>query len=277
MRPRLFATVFLCGAWLLAASGCSSRPTFPKETLTESLGGLLDKEQLNASVRLVDHTLAIHVTYTGALTQTGNQVGLGEGFEEVSRKALPAIHRVLFSTDADVRFYVLLISDPKTPGIALTMVRCSDDIRRMDVHQIDTPEFLARTVFEVNASGPAPLTLEQYVPRDIRLGEFLSWQLARRIQQQLSQELQASGRANVGRCLGRFDEGAFTFTLDVTPQQDGGNLGEATLQEVFHSSTNLIAKVLSSYRFTDYQAVRLMHPLTGRSLQLPKARLSLFM
>lgn len=269
--------VALTGCLLVAGAGCSSRPTFPKASLASLLDDLLAKEDLNASVRFLEHTLAVHVDHPGSLTQSGTQVGFGEAFEEVSRKAIPAIHRVLFSTDADVRFYVLLLSDPKTPGVYLTMVRYSDDIRRMDVHKIDTIEFLARTVFEVNASGAEPLRLEQYVPRDIRLEEFLSWQLARRIQQQLSEELTAGGKVTVGRCVGRFENQEFAFTLDVASQAEGVPLDEATLQQVFMTSTNVIAKVLSSYRFTAFEAVRLLHPSTGRSLQLPKARLNLFM
>ena len=104
--------------------------------------------------------------------------------------------------------------------------------------------------------------------------EFLTWQLARRIQHQLTEELQTVGIANVGRCGGKFQDGEFAFTLDVASVTPG-SLDEATIQQVFTSSSNVIAKVLSSYRFQGFETVRLIHASTGRSLLLPKTRLEL--
>ncbi len=259
----------------LGTTSCSTRPTYPKARLAESLGEILASDSLNASVRFIDHTLAVQFAYPGALSQTGDQIGIGPAFDDAARKVLTDIHRVLLSTDADVRFYVLLISDPKTPGAYLTMVRYMDDVRRANANMLDTPEMFARTIFELNYVGSQPVTLEQYVPRDIHLEEFLSWQLARRIQQALTEELGGSGVVHVGRCGGRFQDGEFAFTLDVVPAQEG-SLDDATIREMFQTSTNVIAKVLSSYRFESFKSIRLIHPLTGRNLVLPKTRLDVF-
>jgi len=154
-------------------------------------------------------------------------------------------------------------------------VRYTDDIRRVDVHKIDTMEFFSRTFLELNVGGPAPMTIEQFVPRGIELEEFLSWQLARRIQSTLAEELQASGIAAVGRCGGRFADREFAFTLDVSPTA-GNRLDEATMQRIFQLSTNVIAHVLSGYHFDSFDSVRLIHPATGRNLVLPKAHLDVF-
>ena len=269
--------------WLLMSStavlfsaGCDNRPTYPKEHLAESLQAVLAADQLKTSVRFIDHTLAVQLEYPGALASTDTQVGIGPAFDEATRKALTAVHRVLLSSDADVAFYVLLMSDPQAPGVYLTIVRYLDDIKRANANMIDTPEFFARTIFELNfVGGETPVTLEQYVPRDIHLGEFLSWQLARRIQHSLTEELQGSGIATVGRCGGKFENGEFVFTLDVAPSTDGP-LEEETMHRAFQTSTNVIAHVLSSYRFESFDAVRLVHPLTGRNLILPKTRLEVF-
>lgn len=276
MRPVLRRLcVPAVGLVLILTAGCNSAPTYPKAHLTEALQGLLAQEQLHASVRFIDHTLAVQLEHPGALAQSGGQIGVGSAFDEATRKTLTAIHRVLLSTDAEVRFYVLLMSDPHVPGAYVTVVRYLDDVRRANVQMLDTPEMFARTIFELNFVGANVLTLEQYVPRDIRLEEFLSWQLARRIQHQLTEELQQDGLVNVGRCGGQFDNGEFAFTLDVSPLT-AGSLDESTIQRVFLTATNLIAKVLSSYHFENYQAVRLTHLLTGRSLLLPKTRLEVF-
>jgi hypothetical protein len=253
--------------------GCSSRPTYPKERLAESLQGLLTEGHLNASVRYLHHTVAVQVDHPDALTQDDGQLTIGPAFDEVARKVLSSLHRVLLSTDAEVLFYVLLVSDPKIPGAYLTMVRYMDDLRRANANMLDTPEMFARTIFELNLFGPKPLTIEQFVPRDIHLEEFLSWQLARRIQHKLTDELQAAGLADVGRCGGEFRDGEFVFTLNVAPTK-GDALDEGTIRKVFEESTGVIAHVLQSYRFDAFDGIRLIHLPTGRNFVLPKTRLS---
>ncbi|MBI2105103.1 MAG: hypothetical protein HYT90_05980, partial [Candidatus Omnitrophica bacterium] len=263
----------LSGLLLALAAGCGTRPSYPKAHLAESLQEILRGEQLDASVRFVDHTLGVQASAPSALAQLEGQITLGPTFDELTRKVLTAVHRVLLSSDADVRFYVLLLSDPQIPGAYLTIVRYMDDIRRANANMLDVPEMFARTIYDLNYGGAAPLTLDQYLPRDIQLEEFLSWQLARRIQTALTGELRASGDTEVGRCTGRFQEGEFVFMLDVHRAGAEGPLDDATLQQAFRTSTDVIAKVLSSYRFESFDSVRLIHPLTGRHLVLPKARL----
>ena len=79
----------------------------------------------------------------------------------------------------------------------------------------------------------------------------------------------------MGRCGGEFHDKEFVFTLNVVPPE-GRALDEDTMRKVFETSTSQIAKVLSSYQFNSFDAVRLIHPSTGRNLVLPKARLSVF-
>ena len=262
---------------LLLAIGCGNRPTYPKAHLAASVQQIFDQEHISASVRLIDHTLAVQAAFPDTLLQADNQITVGPAFNEAARQILTVVHRVLLSTDAEIRFYVILLSDPKTPGAYLTMVRYVEDLRRANANVIADAEFGSRTLFEVTYVEPqkAPLTLEQYVPREIHLDEFLSWQLAKRIQRALAEELESSGVATVGRCAGEFQNGEFAFTLNVTPTA-GTTLDEAELLKVFHTSTNIIAKVLASYRFTSFNAIRLIHPATGRNLLLPKGRLEIF-
>ena len=271
---RRLGTLLVCVSALAAAS-CSGRPTYPKAQLAESLQATLESEHLDASVRFVEHTLGVQLSYPGTLQQTDTHIGLGPAFDEASRKVLTALHRVLLSTDAQVNFYVVLLSDPQLPGAYLTLVRYMDDIRRANANMLDVPEMFARTIYELNYVGQTPVTIEQYLPRDIRLEEFLSWQLARRIQTALTDTLRPSGTVEVGRCGGKFENGEFVFSLDVSPTSEG-SVDDATLQGVFQTSTEVIAKVLSNYRFESFDAIRLIHPLTGRHLVLPKTTLDVF-
>lgn len=250
--------------------GCNT-PTFPKAELAGDLKSVLAQDGVTATTRFIDHTLAAHVEYAGALSQTAEQIGLGPEFDAISRKALQAVHRVILSTDADVRFYVLLFSDPTAPGAYLTIVRNMDDVRKANANMMDMGESFARTILELNYVGGNTLDLAQYVERDIQLEEFLSWQLARRLQIKLSEEL-GSTVAGVGRCGGEYQNGEFIFTLNVVPSgQDG--LDAATLRKVFQVSSGVIANVLSSYKFQGYDQVRLVLPAAGQNLVVPKGGL----
>ncbi len=275
---RFNATIALVVAGLASAgaiAGCNTRPTYPKAHLAESLQALLTKEQLNASVRQLDHTLAVQIIHPDTLVHDGLQIAFGPAFDDVARHALTNIHRVVLSSDATIDFYVLLLSDPNTPGAYLTLVRYMDDVRRANANMIPDLEMYYRTLLDVNLAGPAPVTLEAYVPRDIRLEEFLSWQLARRIQRKLIEEFQLEGRASVGRCGGAFNNGEFVFTLNIAPLGEEP-FDEATMRRVFESSTGVVADVLSDYRFKAFETIRLTHPLTGRNIILPRARLDVF-
>jgi len=279
MPQRLAHRIFLWGVGLalLTASGCEIAPTYPKARLASSLQRLLAQEHLTASVRLFEHTLSVQVAYPDALALSGT--GIGPAFDDAIRKTLPAIHRVLFSTDAEIRFYILLLSDPQAPGVYLTIVRYVDDVRREQVNMLDTPEILSRTIFDLQYVGPSrSLSLEHDFPSDIQLEDFLSWQLARRIQHALADTFPASSASavQVGQCDGVFNRGEFAFTLNILPPEGATTLDESTMRRIFQTSTSVIAKVLSSYKFQSFESVRLIHPLTGRNLVLPKSHLDVF-
>lgn len=274
MRP-VHPAPWMIAAIVLVIGGCSADPTYRKEHVSTSLQQILASEGVTASVRFIDHTLAVGVERAGALTQTNGQIGIGPAFEELSRKTTQSLHRVLLSSDAPVWFYVILLSDPGIKGAYLTIVRYIDDIKRANANMLDTPEMLARTVFDLNLVEAATLTLEQYVPRDIRMEEFLSWQLARRIQQTLMEELQQQGTAEVGRCGGEFNNGEFAFTLNLAPAGEEA-LPEETMRQAFQASTKVIAKVLSSYDFKAFESIRLILPTAGRNVVVPKTSLDIF-
>jgi hypothetical protein len=261
---------------LVSLAGCSGKPTYPKEHLAESLQGLLRADGIDASIRVIDHTLGVQFSHAGALEEHDGRIGIGEGFDDAGHAVLTAIHRVLLSSDAPIRFYVMLLSDPGVPGAYLTLVRYMDDVRQAHVNMIDTPEMFARMVLDLNYLGQdRAVTIEQYVPRDIRLEDFLSWQIAKRIQRQLTEELEDAGIAQVGRCGGRFADHEFVFALSVSPVADQP-IEDTLMHRIFQTSTSVVARVLSNYRFKSFEAVRFTHPLTDRSLVLPKTSLEIF-
>ena len=259
---------------LLTIASCSSKPTYRKEHLVESIQEILNESQIEATVRLVDHTLAIQFEYPEALVQTAGNVGVGPGLQEASRKVITAIHRVLLSSDADVQFYLLLVSDPKIPGVYLTMIRYVEDIRKLNVSIIGVSEMMSRTFWRFQAVNAGPLTLDQYLSREILLSDFLTWQLTQRIQEELTDALQSSGLASVGRCGGEFTDGEFLFVLNVVPTSNQP-LDTDTMQLTFDTATDIIGKVLSAYDFESFETIRLVHPPTGQHFVMERAQLDL--
>jgi hypothetical protein len=187
------------------------------------------------------------------------------------------MHRVLLSTDGKVMFYLVLASDPKVPGIAFTLVRYIDDVKRANANMLTPTEFYSRTIFDLHYVGSPTLSLEQLVPTGIKIEQFLSWQLAKRIQTRLADTLQKRG-VSIGdavRCTGEFQNGEFVFTLSLEPKTDQQQVDPELLQQIFQDAAAVIAQVLSDYRFEQFETIRLTHPPTGRSLLLPRTRLDL--
>jgi hypothetical protein len=211
------------------------------------------------------------------LQQSEQQIGLTEDANKVLGDLIEAVHRVVLSSDAPIQFYIVLVSDPAVPGVYLTLVRYVEDVRKAHANVIPPTELFSRTLLDLKFVGLPAMTLDQLVLNDIQLEQFLSWQLAKRIQSRIAETLQADGMTNVemGQFGGEFSNGEFAFTLNVTPKA-GAQLDSQLLLQIFEEATGLVAQVLQQYRFQDFQAVRLIHPSTGRSLLLPKTRLELF-
>ena len=266
--------VLLLGGLLLP--GCA--PTYRPDQLLQAIQTICANEhRFQVTARQAGHTIAIHLSHEGVLTQEGGQITLDPSANEVLGDLIEAIHRVILSSNAKIDFYLVLVSDPKVPGAYLTMVRYVEDVRRANANMLPPTEFFLRTIFELKYVGVPVTTIDQLILSDIKLGQFLSWQLAKRIQARLADALRQRGMlsVDVGPCAGEFHNGEFTFTLNVAPPNAETQLTDAQVQEIFSDASSVIAQVLSGYDFKDFDHVRLVHPPTGRSILLPKARLQL--
>ena len=258
-----------------ALSACS--PSYREDQLISGIERICTTEyHYQVSVRKIGQTIAVHLHHPGILQQEQRQIGLSPSANEILGNILEAIHRVTLSSDAPINFYLLLVSDPAVPGAYLTIVRYVDDVKRAHANVIPPTELFSRTILDLKYAGMPSIALDQIILNDIRLEQFLSWQLSKRIQTKLSETLQQRGMpvAEVGPCAGEFRNGEFVFTLNVTPR--GVPFKDEQVQQLFQDATGVIAQVLSGYRFNDFTTVRLIHPPTGRNLLLPKIRLELF-
>ena len=262
---------------VLIVTGCDG-PSYRQAQIPEVIQRICAEDyHLQVSAKRVGKTVAAHLTHAGILAQQDGQIRLSETANEVLGNVLEAIHRVVLSSDDPNGFYLLLVSDPNIPGVYLTLMRSLDDVRRVHANSITPTEFFSRTILQLQPANPPLTNLNQVAVRDITLEQFLSWQLAKRLQDRLAEHLQRAGTAQVtvGPCVGEFTNGEFAFTLNVLPKE-GASLSAEVIDQVFQEATTVIAQVLSAYRFDHFQAIRLTHPATGRNLLLPKTQLDIF-
>ena len=263
-------------ALTLSVSACG--PTYRKAQIVDAIQRIAQTEyNFQVAVKLTENTIAVHLHHAGILQLVGPQVGLAPSANEILSNLIEIVHRVVLSSDAPVNFYVVVVSDPAVPGAYLTIIRYLEDIRRANANIITPTELFSRTILDLKYLEGPGVGLAQLAPENITFEQFLSWQLAKRIEARLAQELQRqpATTVDVGPCVGGFQGGEFAFALNVTPKP-GREVNEGVIQKIFEDATGVIAQVLSGYHFKDFEAIRLIHPPTGRSLLLPKSRLELF-
>ena len=263
----------------MGAVGCSSAPSYRDDQIVESIAKICTTEyQFDVSVRKVGHTVALHLRHPGILERTGGQIRLTSIANQILGDVIESIHRVTLSSEHPDGFYIILVSDPSVPDTYLTIVRYLDDVRRVNAQSITPTEFFSRTIFELQHIQAPEINFDQIIINDIRMEDFLSWQLAHRIQDRLadlSHSHDGLPAANVGQCIGGFHEGEFVFTLNITPQPDKP-FDDAAIRKVFQKASEVVAQVLTSYRFDHFDTIRFVHPSSGRNVLLPKTQLELF-
>ena len=273
-RTHLFVVCVL--ALSASLGGCS--PTYRQDQLIQAIQQICATEyHLTVSARQSGQTLAVYLHHSGVLQQVGNQVAFAPSANEVLGNLFEVVHRVILSSDSSIRFYVVLISDPTVPGVYLTFVRYLEDVRRVNANLLTPTEFFNRTVFDMKYASVPVLNLDELILNDIQLEQFLSWQIAKRIQISLTDKLQqdVTPVVDIGPCAGEFRDGEFAFTLNIAPKA-GLTVSDEELQQFFEDATTVIAQVLSGYRFEDFETIRLIHPSTGKNLILPRTRLEVF-
>jgi hypothetical protein len=272
MRNALWPT---CLVWLAVAgvltSGCG--PTYRREQIVSAIQDICAREyRFDLTARVTGDTLAVHIHHPDLLESVDGHVELQEEANKVLGDVIEAIHRVVLSSDAPYRFYMIVASDPQVPNVALTLVRYFDDVKRANANMLTPTEFYHRTILDLHFVATPTLTLEQVAATDIRLEQFLSWQLSKRIQTKLIESMSRRGELPAPesiRCTGDYQNGEFIFALSLE-QKDGTGI-----QELLQDAASVVAQVLTDYRFDRYDTIRLTHPPSGQSLMLPKTRLQL--
>lgn len=253
---------FLCAIGLFL-SGCS--PSYRGDTIPESIKDICKKEySLDVDAKVIDNTLGAQLIIDGLIESIGGKTGISRKANEQLGNVITAIHRVIFSTDKQLDFYVVVVYDRQLPDATFTLVRNTEDVRRANSYDISTTEFFKRSLMDLSLKSPQGAQQEEgtdFIKDSISLPKFLALQMANRIKELFAKPAKAVEEPRAISVAGRFLQNHFVFLID-TDLPDEGNIS------IFSKAIEEILVVLKGYKFKDYVSIKLIHLSSKKSIDI---------
>jgi hypothetical protein len=126
----------------IALSACD-KPTYPKDTITDSVLKLCKKEYKldNVKVKTIGSTLGVSIQIENLVD---DNLKLNEKASTKIEDVALSIHRVITSTDMPLKFYVLTARDTKTTGAEFILTGFVYDVVRVRLFDISRGEYFQR-------------------------------------------------------------------------------------------------------------------------------------
>ncbi len=229
-------------------SGCA--PSYPKEKLAEALISVCKKEyNVEVQAKLVGKTIVVFVPLE-ELFDLKLDI-LPEAVEKIEDVILTT-SRVLFSTDAEVDFYMIIAADVKTTAAEVFLVRYMDDVYKFMHGWINREEYGKRILWQVNFN---PKLLEDsffdFDVEEITLPGFLAEQIAQRLD-----KIFASSVVHKIKINSEFDPQTRRFFFSVV-SADNTRFQKIYLPII----ANIADKVLREYKFEDFSEIVIRNEL----------------
>lgn len=246
---------------LILAAGCG--PTYPKERVISELQRVCREEKnISVQAQLVGTNMVVFMPLDELFDIKLDIVPAAiEKIEDV----VQITSRVIFSSDAKIEFYTLVVADVATTGAELVWIRYVDDIHRLINGWISREEYRKRVVWQITFS-PERLSQQSFdfAPfASLTLPKFLARELTQRVNVVLED---SSYRAKVkGEYAEPFRE--LRFSLVVAD--------DATFRRV-HVPVIMreVADVMRQYRFKDFDFVVVQNVYTKESVTVGQDRLA---
>ena len=144
---RLVRNLFLIGLFVsFVCSGCA--PTYPKDKLAQTLINVCKKEyDVEIQAKLVGKTIVVFIPLD-ELFDLKLDI-LPEAVEKIEDVILTT-SRALFSTDAEVDFYMIIAADVKTTAAEVFLVRYMDDVYKFMHGWINREDYSGRILWQIN-------------------------------------------------------------------------------------------------------------------------------
>ncbi|MBN1822680.1 MAG: hypothetical protein JW803_00010 [Endomicrobiales bacterium] len=161
--------LFLCAVFVLAGlSGC--KPSYPRAMVPDAVKKLVKKEYgLDGEAKLVGETLYLKIQLANLITT--EQKALTDILKKVQGASL-TITRVSLSSDAKIRFLVLVASHP-TYKLHLRIIQRLDDIKYYLYQKISRSDYEDRLVLEIDTSEDARYGDMDRMDRELTMPEFV--------------------------------------------------------------------------------------------------------
>jgi hypothetical protein len=252
--------LLLIGLSLFLSSCEPIKPTYTKENFVSSIQKICKEEFAidNVKAWLAGETAWIYTPQDKLIDKDSK---LDEEIIKKINKVVLSVSRVLLSMKPRPQFYVIVASDIKDAGADLIYLGNVEDILRFQFEHISRSEFGKRNIYDAifNPSALSDLEGKHINPYDIKLEDFLSLQIAQRINLELKENnIEVK---NLG-CF--FKEGVFNLQYEKTNPEKPINL------DINKAILETVSLVVKSYRFKDYSLVKLTNLGSGEKVILGK-------
>lgn len=199
-------------------TGCAS--SYPREKVAQALADICRKEHklTDVQAKLVGKTLGVRVALEEGLFDAEFKP-TQKAYDIIGDVAL-AITRVCLSSNADIKFCVVVIVDKRSSGFEWRFVRYIMDIKRLYFEDISRGEFFKRADFDLHFNPQALLKNAKgdFYLEDIQLNDFLAKQVAKRVKGSIETNQYFIENFSINSVDGRFDAGIFKLMVDVAPK-----------------------------------------------------------
>lgn len=257
-QHRLVRNLFLIGLFVsFVCGGCA--PTYPKDKLTETLINVCKKEYgVEIQAKLVGKTIVVFIP-------------LDELFDlklDISPEAVEKIEdvilttsRALFSTDAEVDFYMIIAADVKTTAAEVLLVRYMDDVYKFMHGWINREDYTRRILWQINFN---PKLLKDssfdFEVEEITLPGFLAAQIAQRLN-----KIFATSVVHKIKINSEFDPKTQRFSFSVV-SADNTRFQKIYLPII----ANIAGNVLADYKFESFSEIIIKNELLRNFVVITK-------
>ena len=255
---RLVRNLFLIGLFVsFICSGCA--PSYPKDKLAEALINICKKEyDVDIQAKLVGKTIVVFIPLD-ELFDLKLDI-LPEAVEKIEDVILTT-SRVLFSTDAEVDFYMIIAADIKTTAAEVFLVRYMDDVYKFMHGWINREEYTKRILWQINFD---PKLLKDsffdFDVEEITLPGFLAEQIAQRLNKIFASSIVHKIKVNA-----EFDPQTQRFFFSVVSADN------TRFQKIYLPIIAKIAdKVLADYKFEDFSEIIIRNKLLRNFVVITK-------
>ncbi len=257
-QRRLVRNLFLTGICVsLICGGCS--PTYPKEKLAETLVDVCEKEyNVQIQAKLIGKTIIIFIPLD-ELFDLKLDI-LPEAVEKIEDVILTT-SRAIFSTDAQVDFYMIIAGDVKTTAAEVLLVRYMDDVYKFMHGWIKREDYSRRILWQINFN-PKLLksSFYDFDVEEITLPGFLASQIGQRLN-----KIFASTVVHKIKINSEFDPETKRFFFSVV-SADNTRFEKIYLPII----ANIADEVLMEYKFEDFSEIIIRNELLRNFIVITK-------